>query len=103
MHEHGEREKVYTRDELRAMILPLLDRYSMASASLFGSYAHGSADENSAIDLLLVGKENFKALDVFGVAEELHRISGKRVDVYEMSELNEGAFRDAVLAEAVAL
>ncbi len=94
---------VYTKEELRNMILPLLTKYGMASASLFGSYARGEADATSDIDLLLIGEKGFRPLGVFGMAEDLHRISGKAVDVYEISELDEGPFRDAVLREAVQL
>ncbi len=94
---------VYTKEELRSMILPLLAKYGMASASLFGSYARGEADATSDIDLLLIGEKGFRPLGVFGMAEDLHRISGKAVDVYEISELDEGPFRDAVLREAVQL
>ena len=65
--------KIYTFDEIRRMVVPLLEKYDMASAS------------------------------VFGVAEDLHRQSGKRVDVYEISELSAGPFRDVVLKEAIAL
>lgn len=93
----------YTISELRSIITPLLDKYSMASACLFGSYARGHADADSDIDVLLHGKPGFKALDVFGMAEEIHRRTGKAVDVYEVSELNPGDFRDAVMREAVAL
>ena len=94
--------KVYSIDEIRLMIEPLLLKYNMASASLFGSYARGNA-ESSDIDVLLVGNDGFKALGIFGLAEELHRISGKQVDVYELSELDSGSFRDTVLREAIAL
>lgn len=90
-------------EDIRAMVLPLLDKYDMHSASLFGSYARGEADERSDIDLLVVGNPGFRPLNIFGVAEELHRASGKRVDVFELSELDAGPFRDTVLAEAVAL
>lgn len=93
----------YTIGELRSIITPLLDKYDMASASLFGSYARGQADADSDIDVLLHGKPGFRALDVFGVAEEIHRLTGKRVDVYEASELDPGEFRDTVMREAVAL
>lgn len=96
-------EVVYTVDEIREMVLPLLDRYGMSQARLFGSYARGAADADSDIDVLLVGGEGFRPLDVFGVAEDLHRASGKRVDVYEISELDEGPFREAVMREAVSL
>lgn len=95
--------KIYSIDEIRRMVIPLLAKYDMASASLFGSYARGAADSKSDIDVLLVGIEGFRALNVFGVADDLYRRSGKRVDVYEISELNDGPFRDAVLKEAIAL
>ena len=94
---------VYTTSELRDMMVPLLPKHDMASACLFGSYARGEADEASDIDVLLVGNQGFRALGIFGVAEELHRLSGKRVDVYEVSELDPGPFRDSVLREAVTL
>ncbi len=94
---------VYTTGELRDMIVPLLRKYDMASASLFGSYARGEANEASDIDVLLVGNRGFRPLGIFGIAEELHRLSGKRVDVYEISELEPGPFRNAVLREAVEL
>lgn len=94
---------VYTIDEIRQMVLPLLARYDMAQARLFGSYARGTANAESDIDVLLVGNEGFKPLGIFGVAEDLHRASGKRVDVYEISELDEGPFREGILREAVAL
>lgn len=96
-------EGIYTIDEIRQMVLPLLDRYGMSQAKLFGSYARKTADAESDIDLLLFAGDEFKPLNIFGVAEDLHRASGKRVDVYEMSELDESPFRENVLKEAVAL
>ncbi len=96
-------EKVLSTDDIRAMVLPLLDRYDMRSASLFGSYARGEADGQSDIDILLEGNPGFRPLGIFGVAEDLHRLSGKRVDVFDLSELDAGPFRDTVLREAVPL
>ena len=93
----------YSIDDLRSILKPILKKYGMASASLFGSYARGQADPSSDIDVIVYGKPGFSALDVFGVAEELHRCTGKSVDVYEQSELKPGAFRDAVMREAVPL
>ena len=81
---------VYTHAELHDILQPILRRYRMASARLFGSYARQEATAESDIDVL-------------AVAEDLHRATGKAVDVYEESELKPGAFRDAVLQEAVTL
>ena len=94
---------VYTLEELGNLILPLVERYGMQSASVFGSYARGEATPDSDIDVLLYGGDSFRPLNVFGVAEELYEASGKRVDVYEISELDDGPFKDTVLREAVAL
>lgn len=94
---------VYTLDDLRGIIVPLVKRYGMKAASVFGSYARGEATPESDIDVLLYGGDSFRHFNVFAVAEDLHEASGKRVDVYEISELDDGPFRDAVLREAVAL
>ena len=94
---------VYTLEQLRDMIAPLVARYGMRQASVFGSYARGEADAESDIDVLLDGGETFRPINVFAVAEDLHEMSGKRVDVYELRELDEGPFRDTVLREAIAL
>jgi len=95
--------RVYSLSQLRDMILPLLERHNMRRASVFGSYARGEATPDSDIDVLLEGNESFRHFNVFAVAEDLHELSGKPVDVYEVGELEEGPFRDAVLSEAVAL
>lgn len=70
---------------------------------LFGSYARGEATADSDIDVLLRKNEGARVMNVFGVAEELHCASGKDVDVHEISELNDGPFRDTVLADAIPL
>ena len=78
-------------------------KYDMHTASLFGSYTQNEAHEDSDIDLLLEESPGFRPLNVFGVAKDLHRLSGKKVDVFEISEFDQGEFRDAVLKEAVEL
>lgn len=95
--------RVYTTDALRAIAGPLVTRYGMRGASLFGSYARGSADAASDIDVLVDAGEHFRALDVYAFGEDLRRLTGKDVDVYEIRELDDGPFRDNVLKEAVRL
>ena len=96
-------ENVYTIDELRQIVVPLLDKYGMQEARLFGSYARGVADASSDIDLLLTGKPGFRPLAVYGLSADVMEATGKKVDVYEMCELDPGAFKNTVLAEAVLL
>lgn len=94
---------VYSTNELRGLIVPLVRKYALRGACLFGSYARGDADASSDIDVLLDGGDGFRPLSVYALSEDLRASSGKDVDVYELSELGSGEFRDAVLREAVAL
>ena len=95
-------EHVYSRSEIVAAVLPLLEKYHAERAILFGSYARQEADAASDIDLIVVGGEDFVLTDVLCIAEELHLALGKPVDVYELREINpQSAFYDAVLAEGV--
>ena len=55
---------------------------------LFGSYARGEADENSDLDFLVFGGENFKLTRIFALAEDLREVLKKNVDVFEINEIN---------------
>lgn len=97
-------ERIYTREEIIGIVLPLLEKYRAESAILFGSYARQEADAGSDIDLVVVGGPRFEPTDVFCLADDLYRITGKNVDVYELCELDRGtAFYNTVFAEGVRL
>ena len=83
-------ERIYSRGELTAMILPLLEKYHARRAILFGSYARNEATAGSDIDLVVIGGDSFDPTDVFCIAEELCAAAGKPVDVYELREINAG-------------
>ena len=93
---------IYTTDQLLQIILPILKKYRAESALLFGSYARQEATQSSDIDLLVIGGAQFDPTDVFCIADELHRATGKAVDVYELCELEQGSpFYNAVMNEGV--
>lgn len=43
--------KIYTIEELKAIIIPIAKKYGIQKVYLFGSMARGDGDENSDIDL----------------------------------------------------
>lgn len=95
-------KQIYSKEELTAIISSLLEKYNAQHAILFGSYAREEAEAASDIDLIVVGGKTFEPTDVFALADDLHRMTGKDVDVYELSEVNAGTeFYDTILSEGV--
>jgi predicted nucleotidyltransferase len=94
--------EVYTQDGLVTIITSLLKKYHAENAILFGSYARKEADRLSDIDLLVIGGPLFDPTDIFSLADDLHRATGKSVDVYELREINQqGDFYQTILKEGV--
>jgi predicted nucleotidyltransferase len=94
--------RVYSLEEVIAVITPILRKYKAEQAVLFGSYARREADARSDIDLLVIGGDDFDPTDVFCIADELHRATGKQVDVYELQEVNAGTdFYHTIFSEGV--
>lgn len=95
--------KVFTREELRGIVRPLLQKYRLAGAYLFGSYARQEARPESDIDVLVQGGPMFQALSLYALGDDLRELTDKNVDVFEISELESGSFKERVLREAVEL
>ncbi|MCD8391368.1 MAG: nucleotidyltransferase domain-containing protein [Firmicutes bacterium] len=47
-------DKIYTIEEIKEKIQPLITKYRLKKVSLFGSYARGEATEKSDIDLYII-------------------------------------------------
>lgn len=82
---------LYTLTDLQNMIMPVIKRYKAEHAILFGSYARGEATVTSDIDLMIIGGTAFDPTDIFAIAEVLHQLSGKNVDVYEINEIDKAS------------
>ncbi len=82
---------VLTTREIELAVAPLLKRYRAEKAILFGSYARNEATPQSDIDLVITGGTEFDPTDVFCIADELYRMLGKNVDVYELREIDTGS------------
>ena len=63
---------VYTIDEIRKRIVPIVIKYGIASIALFGSYARGEATEESDLDFVIY-KGDLKGLIYVSLIHELER------------------------------
>lgn len=60
----------------------------------------GEATEESDLDFLVFGGENFRLTRIFAFAEELREILKKNVDVFEINEVNtDSVFYDNIMKE----
>jgi len=89
-------------DELKEKILPILKKWEIKRASIFGSYVRGEAKADSDIDILVELDEELSLLDFIGLKLEIEDAIDKRVDLVEFSTIKP-AFRDRILKEQVAL
>lgn len=91
-----------TRVEIEKSIKILLVRYNAEYALLFGSYARGEETPDSDVDVLVFGGENFKKSNIFAFAEELRKMTEKKVDAFEICEVDTSTpFYDTVLKEGI--
>ncbi|MBR5271133.1 MAG: nucleotidyltransferase domain-containing protein [Clostridia bacterium] len=79
---------IYTIESIKDIVIPIAKKYNVQSIYLFGSYARGEATENSDLDFLVFGGDNFKLTNIFALAEDLRIAFQRQVDVFEISEIN---------------
>ena len=81
-------DKIFTITDIKALVKPIAEKYNVDEIYLFGSYARNEANQNSDLDFLVFGGRNFKLTMIFSLAEELRAILNKKVDVFEINEIN---------------
>lgn len=93
-------KNILTVKEIEEAVKPLAKKYHIVEVYLFGSYARGTATEESDMDLLVIGGNNFIPIKLFSFAEKLRRILQKDIDCYEIREINIGSdFYEEVMRE----
>lgn len=74
-------------EEIKSRILPVLKRYGVKRAGVFGSAARGEMSDESDVDILVEIEGDMSLLDFVGLKLELEEKLGKSVDLVEYSTL----------------
>jgi predicted nucleotidyltransferase len=83
--------KIYSIEELKVILAPAFDAYSVRRGYVFGSYSRGEADEESDIDIFVEPSEGFKSYEVCGILSRAMKLLGKGVDCYSSFDFDEMA------------
>ena len=89
-----------TIEEIKDKILPILKKYGVKRAGIFGSVARGESTEGSDIDILVEIEGRMSLLDFAGLKLELEEILGRKVDLGEYSAIKP-LIREEILKEVV--
>lgn len=89
------------RQQLRALLPELRERFGVVSLALFGSYVRGQAGAESDLDVLVeLDERPFSLLQFVELEQWLSDRLGVRVDLVEKSAIKE-ELRPFILQEAV--
>ena len=83
-------DRVYTIDEIKALLIPVFQGYSIRRAVIFGSYGKGIASPKSDIDILV--DSGLKGLRFVGLIGDIKKsLNGKDVDVFDVTHIDHGS------------
>lgn len=91
-----------TIPEIKNKIVPVLKKYGVTKASLFGSVAKNKQTENSDIDLLVELPENASLFELASLKQDLEDILEIEVDVLTFNSLHP-LLREKILLEQEAV
>jgi len=76
------------RKDIEIKVIPLLKKYEIKKAALFGSYARGEEREDSDVDILVeMGKEK-SLLDLAGLQIDISELLKRKADVITYSSIH---------------
>ena len=86
---------IYTTDEIKSIVVPIAEKYKLKAVFLFGSYARGTATENSDIDLMIdtAGTDLDTLFKLGAFYNELSQAFCKQVELLTVASLEQPAIR----------
>lgn len=98
------RKKVYSIDEIREIIAPVMQKHGVERVYLFGSYARGEADESSDVDLCIDASRLRGMFALGSLYADLEDVLGKPLDLLTFNSMKynqDEHFKNTVQKEQV--
>lgn len=80
---------VYTVNQIKNILTPILAKNGVRKAVLFGSYSKSNAIEKSDVDLLV--DSGLRGLQFVGLLDEIQSSLGKDVDLLDIRHIESGS------------
>ncbi|MBI5122659.1 nucleotidyltransferase family protein [Candidatus Roizmanbacteria bacterium] len=84
-------------DLIKLQIIPILKKYGVSRASLFGSVVRGDDKKSSDVDILVEVGKNTTLFDMIDIKSDLEKVLKKKVDLVEYKGIK-SALRDNILS-----
>jgi len=89
-------------EEIKQKIIPILQKYGVKKAGLFGSFIRGEMKRNSDIDILVKIDKDISLLDFVGLKLEIEEALRKKVDLVEYNTIKP-LLKERILKEQVVI
>ncbi len=86
--------------EIKEIVIPILKKWDVKKASIFGSQVRGEAIEDSDVDILVELKDDLDIFDFIELKLELESALNKKVDLVEY-QMIKPALKEYILKEQV--
>jgi len=88
--------------EIKKKIMPILRKYGVKKAGIFGSVVRGKATQKSDVDILVEIKRDISLLDFVRLQLEIEKVLGSKVDLGEYDTIKP-IIKDRILKEQVSI
>jgi hypothetical protein len=89
-----------TVEEIKVKIQPILRKYHVIRAGVFGSVVRGEATKDSDVDVLVELPKGASLFDLVGIKIDCEELLGRKVDVLTYDSIYH-LLRDRILKEEV--
>jgi predicted nucleotidyltransferase len=84
---------------IRCQLEPLFIKHGIVRATIFGSYAKGTASENSDIDIVIDSNGSLSGINFFTAQYEIAQALPIKSDVFEQREIKKGSKMQAEISK----